>query len=154
MCGMAVRLRSLAEVACDGESGMGWVEVVENPAGIVRLPWFAGLLSGVELVQVHQQVDQLAADGRGLEQGGQLGQMDEPPRIPARPVVVGSVDDAKDTMMGLAGLAQKLANLFLRTRHLVPPATALVLAARRTSGIGSAGPRAAFRFGLDALERG
>src|SRR2546421_1148383 len=131
MCGMAVRLRSLAEVACDGESGMGWVEVVENPAGIVRLPWFAGLLSGVELVQVHQQVDQLAADGRGLEQGGQLGQMDEPPRIPARPVVVGSVDDAKDTMMGLAGLAQKLANLFLRTRHLVPPATALVLAARR-----------------------
>src|SRR5207245_4784939 len=71
-----------------------------------------------------------------------------------RPVVVGSVDDAKDTMMGLAGLAQKLANLFLRTRHLVPPATALVLAARRTLGIGSAGPRAAFRFGLDALERG
>jgi hypothetical protein len=49
------------------------------------------LLGSVLLVQAHQQVDQLAADGRGLQQGGQLGQVDEPPRIPARPVVVGSV---------------------------------------------------------------
>ena len=80
---------------CFGESGMSWVEVVENPAGIVGLPWFAGLLGGVELVQVHQQIDQLAADGRGLEQSRKLGQIDEPPRIPARPVVVSSVDDAE-----------------------------------------------------------
>src|SRR5271155_1113075 len=123
-----------SEIGCSGESGRGRVEVVENPAGGVGLPWFAGRLGGVELVQVHQQVDQLAADGRGLEQRRQLGQVDEPPPIPARPVVVGSVDDAENTMMGLAGLTQKLTDLFRGSGHLVPPATALVLAAALDRG--------------------
>jgi hypothetical protein len=42
-----LRLNSLVDVGCSGESGLGRVEVAENPAGIVGLPWFAGLLGGV-----------------------------------------------------------------------------------------------------------
>src|SRR5947199_411272 len=60
---MTVRRPSCPEVADGGGSVRGRTEVAENPAGVVGLPWFAGLFGGVLLVQAHQQVDQLAADG-------------------------------------------------------------------------------------------
>ena len=40
------------------------------------------------LVQAHQQVGQLAADHLGAEQVRQLGECDEPLRVPGRPVVI------------------------------------------------------------------
>src|SRR5580658_2530210 len=70
-----------------------WPEVAEDLARVVALPGLAGILGRVLLVEGDEQVDQLAADGLDAQQVGQLGQVDQPLRVPGGPVVVGSVDD-------------------------------------------------------------
>src|SRR5580658_7697393 len=98
-----------------------WPEVAEDLARVVALPGLAGMLGRVLLVEGDEQVDQLAADGLDAEQVGQLGQLDEPLRVPGRPVVVGSVDDAEHAMMGLARLVQQVADLPQCLGHLGLP---------------------------------
>jgi hypothetical protein len=64
-----------------------------------RSPRFAGSLGRVLLVQADEQGDQLAAHRPGAQQVRQLGQVDEPLRVPGGPVIVGSVDDPVHTMV-------------------------------------------------------
>src|SRR6266849_7811655 len=87
------------------------VEVAEDPLGVIVLPGLAGLVGGVLLVEADEQVGQLAADGLDTEQRGQFGEVDQPVRIPAGPVVVGAVDNPEDPVVGLACLVQQAADL-------------------------------------------
>src|SRR5580704_6208499 len=95
--------------------------MTQDLACIVGLPRFAGSLGRVLLVQADEQVDQLAAHRPGAQQVRQLGQVDEPRRVPGGPVIVGSVDDPVYTMVGLARLMQQVADLLQRVRHMIPP---------------------------------
>src|SRR5215831_14071095 len=95
-------------------------EVTENPLGVVGLPGLARLAGRVLLVEADEQVGQLAANGLHAEQRGQLGEVDEPVRIPAGPVVVGAVDDPEDAVVGLACLMEQRADLIHSGFHLVP----------------------------------
>ena len=67
--------------------------MAQDLACVVGLPGFTGSLGRVLLVQADEQVDQLAAHRPGAQQVRQLGQVDEPLRVPGGPVIVGSVDD-------------------------------------------------------------
>lgn len=67
--------------------------MVGDPARVIHLPGFGGILGSVLLVQADEQVDQLAANGPRAQQGGQLRQVNQPLRVPRCPVVVGPVDD-------------------------------------------------------------
>jgi len=86
-------------------------EVAEDPLRVVRLPGLTWLASGVVVVEADEQVNQLAADRLDPEQRGQLGQVDQPVRIPAGPVVIGAVDYPEDTVVGFACLVQQAAYL-------------------------------------------
>ena len=97
--------------------------MAQDLACVVRLPRFAGSLGRVLLVQADEQVDQLAAHRPGAQQVRQLGQVDEPLRVPRGPVIVGSVDDPVNTMMSLARLVQQPADL-LSTAKLRSPLVA------------------------------
>src|SRR4029453_13690861 len=96
-------------------------EVVQQRTGVVVLPALVGAVLGVLLVQAPQQVGQLAADDRPPEQPRQLGQGDQPLRIPGCPVIVGSVGDAEDLMVGLARLVEQVADPGAALLHLMPP---------------------------------
>jgi len=87
--------------------------------GIVGLPWLLGLLCGVLLVQTHQQVDQLASNRSDTKLRRQLGQVYQPPRIPARPIIVTSIKDPKDPMVSFADLVQQVADLRRSCSHAV-----------------------------------
>ena len=71
--------------------------MAQDLACIVGLPRFAGRLGRILLVQADEQVDQLAAHRPGAQQLRQLGQVDEPLRVPGRPVIVAPVDDPENT---------------------------------------------------------
>src|SRR5881275_2503240 len=96
----------------------GWPEVAGDPACVVQLPGFGRVLGRVLPVQADQQVDQLAADRPGAQQVRQLRQVDEPLRVPGRPVIVRPVDDPENTMMSLACLMQQAADLLYCAGHL------------------------------------
>jgi hypothetical protein len=81
--------------------------VAQDLACVVGLPRLTGSLGRVLLVQADEQVDQLAAHRPGAQQVRQLGQVDEPLRIPGSPVIVGSVDDPENTVVSLARLCSK-----------------------------------------------
>lgn len=72
-------------------------------------PAFAGLCREI-LVELDEQIDEFAAHRRSTKQCGQLGQIDEPVRIPGCPIRIISVDDAVHTVVRLCSLGQKLAN--------------------------------------------
>jgi len=76
-----------------------WTEVADQLAGVVVLPALRRAALGVLLVQAHQQIGQLAADHLGAKQLRQLGEPDEPVRIPGRPVVIGPVGDPEDPVV-------------------------------------------------------
>src|SRR5271169_909069 len=84
--------------------------MVSNPLSVKVLPGLGRLVSGVLLVEADQKVVQFAADRLNSQQGRQLGEVDEPIRIPARPVIIGAVYDPEDTMMGLTCLVQEAAD--------------------------------------------
>jgi hypothetical protein len=50
---------------------------------------------------------------------GQFGQVDQPVRIPAGPVVIGAIDNPEDTMVGLACLMGQVADLLQDCCHLI-----------------------------------
>jgi hypothetical protein len=85
--------------------------MINDPLRIVVLPGLAWMAGGAVLVETNEQICQLASDGIGAEQGGQLGQGYEPVGVPARPVVVGAIDNPEDAMMSLTSLMQQLADL-------------------------------------------
>src|SRR5215831_9878263 len=95
-------------------------EVTENPLGIVGLPGLARPVGCVLLVEADEQVGQLAANGSHAEKRRQFGEVDEPVRIPAGPVVVGAVDDPEDAVVGLARLMEQGADLIHGGFHLIP----------------------------------
>ena len=64
--------------------------MLQELAGVVPLPGFAGTLGRVLLVEADEQVDQLAADPPGAQQVRQLRQVNQPLRVPGGPVVVSS----------------------------------------------------------------
>src|ERR1700736_385937 len=98
----------------------GWLEMAQDLACVVDLPRFAGTLGRVLLVQADEQVDQLAAHRPGAQQVRQLRQVDEPLRVPGRPVIIGPVNDPENTMVSLARLMQQGADLLQCVRHLAP----------------------------------
>jgi hypothetical protein len=63
------------------------------------------------LVPADEQVDRLAAHRPGAQQVRQLREVDEPLRVPGRPVIIGPVDDPENTMVSLARLLQQGADL-------------------------------------------
>lgn len=69
--------------------------MAQDLASVADRPRSAGSLGRVLLVQADKQVDQLAAHGPGAQQVRQLRQVDEPLRIPGRPVIIGPVDDRR-----------------------------------------------------------
>src|SRR5262249_54735252 len=75
---------------------------------------------GVVLVEADEQIGQLAADGLGAQQRGQLGEVDKPVGVPAGPVIVGAVDNPEHLMVGLARLVEQSADLFGGGCHLLP----------------------------------
>jgi hypothetical protein len=85
---------------------------------VISLPGLLPPGSGVFLVQADEQVDQLTADWLDPEQGGQFRKVDQPVRVPAGPIVVGSVHNPEDTMMYFACLLEQAADLFYRGRYL------------------------------------
>src|SRR5437868_5799166 len=95
--------------------------MAQDLACVPGLPRFAGSLGRVLLVQADEQVDQLAAYRPGAQQVRQLGQVDEPLRVPGGPVIVGPVDDPENTVVSLGRLMQQGADLLRCVRHLVPP---------------------------------
>src|SRR5215467_7669531 len=92
--------------------------MINDPLRIVVLPGLARMAGGVVLVETNEQICQLASDGIGAKQRGQLGQGYEPVGVPTRPVVVGAIDNAEDAMMSLTSLMQQLADLFDDGAHL------------------------------------
>ena len=86
--------------------GAGRLEMAENPARIVGLPRLAWLFCSELPVEADQQVDQFAADRLDGQQIRQFGQVDEPPRVPAGPVIVCAVYDPKYTVVRLRCLVQ------------------------------------------------
>lgn len=60
----------------------------------------------------HEQGDQLTAHRFHFEQCRQFGQVDESVRIPGSPIVVGSIDDTENTVVGVsAASVQQTADL-------------------------------------------
>ena len=85
--------------------------MAEDPPRVIRFPELARLGGSVFLVEADEQPGQLAADRLDPEQRGQLGQVGQPVRIPAGPVVIGAIDNPEDMMVGLACLMQQAADL-------------------------------------------
>src|SRR6516162_7015132 len=95
--------------------------MAQDLACVVGLPGFAWSLGRELLVEADEQVDQFASHGPGTQQVWQLRQVDEPLRVPGSPVVVGSIDDPENAMVGLARLMQQGADLLQCVRHLISP---------------------------------
>jgi hypothetical protein len=51
---------------------LGLAELSVQTAGVERHPWFIGDLGNVVPVELHEGMDQVAADGAGSEQLGEL----------------------------------------------------------------------------------
>ena len=81
-------------------------EVVKDPLGIVGLPGIARLAGGVLLVEAVQQVHQLTTDRLDPQQLGKLRETDKPIGIPAGPIVISTIHDPEDPMMGLTCLVR------------------------------------------------
>src|SRR6185312_7324833 len=60
------------------------------------------------LVELDQDPHELAANRLRAEDLGQLGELEQPVRVPRRPVRIVTVDDAIDEMVGLAGLVKQV----------------------------------------------
>src|SRR6185437_2732653 len=109
---------------CDGVavpfSAAWWPEVEQDLARVVGLPGFGRSLGRELLVEADEQVDQVASHRAGAQQVRQLRQVDEPLRVPGSPVVVCSVDDPENAVVGLACLMEQCADLLQRVRHLIP----------------------------------
>jgi len=88
---------------------------------VVGLLGLAGSFGRKLLVQADEQVDQLAAHGPDAQQGPQLREVDELLRIPARPVIVGPVDNPEHLVVRLACLMQQAADLLPCVRHVPNP---------------------------------
>ena len=62
-----------------------------------------------------------AADGLGVQQRWQFGEVDEPVGVPGGPVVVGTIDDPEHAMVSFADLMEQVADLLGGGGcHLVP----------------------------------
>jgi hypothetical protein len=94
--------------------------VIEDALGVVGFPGLAGLAGGVVLVEADKQVGQLAADGLGAQQRGQLRQVDKPVGVLAGPVLVRAVGNPEHAMVGVASFVEQAADLFGGGCHLLP----------------------------------
>src|SRR5258708_12966170 len=108
-------------MALGGGSASGPTEIAEDLLGVVGLPGLGRPGGRVFLVQADEQVDQLTADGLDSQQRGQLGEADQPVRIPAGPILVSPIHDPEDPMVGLSRLMEKAADLLRCGAHLFPP---------------------------------
>src|SRR5260221_1366953 len=108
-------------MALGGGSASGPTEIAEDLLGVVGLPGLGRPGGRVFLVQADEQVDQLTADGLDSQQRGQLGEADQPVRIPAGPILVSPIHDPEDPVVGLSRLMEKAADLLRFAAHLFPP---------------------------------
>src|SRR5260370_11593031 len=108
-------------MALGGGSASGPTEIAQDLLGVVGLPGLGRPGGRVFLVQADEQVDQLTADGLDSQQRGQLGEADQPVRIPAGPILVSPIHDPEDPMVGLSRLMEKAADLLRCGAHLFPP---------------------------------
>jgi hypothetical protein len=80
--------------------------MINDLLGVVVLPGLAWVAGGVVLVETNEPICQPASDRIDAKQRGQLGQGCESVGVPARPVVVGAIDNPKNAMMSLTSLMQ------------------------------------------------
>src|SRR5207302_7366479 len=90
-----------------GSTGSG-AELAHDLARVEGLPATIARPLGELSIQLHQQEDQVAAYRLALQQCRQLGEVDQPVRVPRGPVSVVTVDDAVDAVMRLSRLGQEL----------------------------------------------
>ena len=81
--------------------------MLDDPPRVVRRPGRVRAARRELLVEPDEQPHELAADGPRAEDLRQLGVLDQPVRVPRRPVGVIAVDDAEHEVVRLAGLLQQ-----------------------------------------------
>src|SRR5260370_4795883 len=108
-------------MALGGGSASGPTEIAQDLLGVVGLPGLGRPGGRVFLVQADEQVDQLTADGLDSQQRGQLGEADQPVRIPAGPILVSPIHDPEDPMVGFSRLMEQAADLLRCGAHLLTP---------------------------------
>src|SRR5213082_2554468 len=81
--------------------------MVHQGPGVEGLPRLRGGAGAEVLVELDQGVDQLAANRGGAQLRRQLGEMDQPVRVPGSPVRILAVDDAIHPMVRLTRLFEQ-----------------------------------------------
>ena len=68
----------------------------------------SGLVLAVKALELHERVDEVTAHGARAEECAELGEVEQPVRVPGRPVGVVPVDDPVDDVVRLGGLVEQL----------------------------------------------
>src|SRR5207248_10262387 len=95
----------------------GFPELLDDALRVPLRPWRIGARSRVVLVERDEQPDELAANGRSAQELRKLGELDQPVRVPRRPVGIVAFDDPVDAVMRLTGLLQERCDVGFELVH-------------------------------------
>jgi NAD(P)-dependent dehydrogenase (short-subunit alcohol dehydrogenase family) len=101
-------------------------EKLDEPLRVELLPWLSSRVSDVVLVQSDQVMRQLASYWPAAQQVGQLREPGKPIGVPAGPILVRTIRDPVDLMVGLGGLMQQVAHLVSQLAHRSHPSSPCV----------------------------
>jgi hypothetical protein len=99
----------MRHLACKGQAS-AWTEVADQLASVVVLPAQVRSAVGGLHDQAHKKLGQFDSEHLGAEQLRQLGERDEPLRVPGRPVVIGPVGDPEHLVVSLGRLMEELSD--------------------------------------------
>src|SRR5436190_14387958 len=119
---VTIRDMPTSNASSTGSIPLGRAEVLAEVAGVEIWPGFIGVSGGVVAVELHQCVHQMAPNRSRTEQLGQLGEIEQPVRVPRSPVFIGTVGDAVDAVMRLGCFFQQRRYRVVRAlRHRCSP---------------------------------
>src|ERR1700733_5776210 len=94
--------------------------MAEDFWGVDSRPGLVVVSRRIVLIQSNKQVDQLASDGLGTEQGRQFREINQPVRVPAGPIVISPIHDPENPVVSLGNLLQEVTDLPFGAVHLSP----------------------------------